>query len=77
MNFYSFLATNGWTGTVQGTPVTEGLGASGMVFDNNSASAQASSVYFNALNEDAACSSPQTGANTGGCAIKLTQAALQ
>jgi hypothetical protein len=77
VNFYSFLATNGWTGTVQGTPVTEGLGASGMVFDNNSASAQASSVYFNALNEDAACSSPQTGANTGGCAIKLTQAALQ
>ena len=48
-----------------------------MVIDNSSASAQASSIYFNALNEDAACSSPQTGANTGGCAVKLTQAGLR
>jgi hypothetical protein len=76
VNFYSFLATTGWNATVQST-ATEGLGASGMVIDNSSASAQASSIYFNALDEDAACSSPQTGANTGGCAVKLTQAALR
>jgi hypothetical protein len=76
VNFYSFFAITGWNATVQKT-ATEGLGASGMVIDNSSASAQASSIYFNALNEDAACSSPQTGANTGGCAVKLTQAGLQ
>jgi hypothetical protein len=76
VNFYSFLATTGWNATVQKT-ATEGLGASGMVIDNSSASGQASSIYFNALNEDAACSSPQGGANTGGCAVKLTQAGLQ
>jgi hypothetical protein len=76
VNFYSFFATTGWNATVQKT-ATEGLGASGVVIDNSSASAQASSIYFNALNEDAACSSPQTGANTGGCAVKLTQAGLR
>jgi hypothetical protein len=76
VNFYSFLATTGWNATVQKT-ATEGLGASGMVIDNSSASGQASSIYFNALNEDAACSNPQGGANTGGCAVKLTQAGLQ
>jgi hypothetical protein len=78
LNVFSFDITNGWT-----TPfnpqnqTTEGLGASGMVVDNSSASGQASSIYFNALNENAACSNPQTGANTGGCAVKLTQVALQ
>jgi len=76
LNLYSFLATTGWNAGIQKS-ILEGLGASGMVIDNSSASAQASSIYFNALNEDAACSSPQAGANTNGCAVKLTQAGLQ
>ncbi len=61
-------------------PVTEGFGTSGIVIDNESASNQASSIYFNALAENATCTG-NTGANTtpgtGGCAVKLTQAALQ
>ncbi len=76
----AYNVTNGWSSTFLVNPVTEGLGTSGMVVDNNAntgTSPQTSSLYFNALNEDAACSSPQSGANTGGCAIKLTQAALQ
>jgi hypothetical protein len=61
-------------------PVTEGFGTSGIVIDNESTSNQASSIYFNALAENAACTG-NTGANTtpgtGGCAVKLTQSALQ
>jgi hypothetical protein len=51
----------------------EGNGASGMVVDNNSASNQASSIYFGALDATAGCG----GGGTGGCAVKLTQAGLQ
>jgi hypothetical protein len=51
----------------------EGSGASGMVIDNNSSSGQASSVYFGALNTTASCGA----GGTGGCAVKLTQAAFQ
>ena len=63
-------------------PVTEGLGASGAVVDNSAVTTtgnfpQAASFYFNALNQNATCTNPQTGTNTGGCAVKLTQAALQ
>jgi hypothetical protein len=53
--------------------VQEGSGTSAMVVDNNSSSAQASSVYFGALSTTAACAA----GGTGGCAVKLTQAALQ
>ncbi|MGD0956829.1 MAG: hypothetical protein ABR953_08345 [Candidatus Acidiferrales bacterium] len=53
--------------------VQEGSGTSGMVVDNNSSSAQASSVYFGALSTTAACGN----GGTGGCAVKLTQAALE
>jgi hypothetical protein len=56
------------------------LGTSGMVFDNAASTTtfpQASSLYFNALNNNAACTSPQTGTNTNGCAVKLTQTGLQ
>ena len=49
--------------TVIPTPLTEGNGPSGMVVDNVSASAQASSIYFGTQ-----------GTNT---AVKLTQATLQ
>jgi hypothetical protein len=76
VNLYSFPATTGWNATFQNS-ILEGLGPSGMVIDNFSASAQASSIYFNALDEDAGCTNPQTGANTGGCAVKLTQASFQ
>jgi hypothetical protein len=80
-NLYSFNITAGWNATVQNS-FTEGLGGSGMVVDNSALTTagnfpQASSFYFNALNENATCTSPQTGANTNGCAVKLTQAALQ
>jgi hypothetical protein len=76
VNLYAFLATTGWNATVQSS-ILEGLGASGMVIDNSSGSAQASSIYFNSLNQNAACGSPQNGVNTVGCAVKLTQAGLQ
>jgi hypothetical protein len=51
-----------------------------MVIDNESTSNQASSIYFNALAENAACTGNTGGnttPNTGGCAVKLTQSALQ
>ena len=77
----SYNVTAGWSTTfLETTPATEGLGTSGMVVDNSANTTtypQASSIYLNTLNEDAACSNPQTGTNTGGCAVKLTQAALQ
>lgn len=62
--------------TAFNTLVTEGIGASGMVVDNDSASNQASSIYFNALRQNAACNNNTVVADTGGCAVKLTQAAL-
>jgi len=60
-----------------GTVVTEGLGPSGMIVDNDSASAQAASIYFNALQATATCANNTNTAATGGCAVKLTQSALQ
>src|SRR5271157_2714611 len=57
--------------------VTYGLGPSGMIVDNNSSSAQAASIYFNAQGENAACTNNTVLTDTGGCAIKLTQAGLQ
>lgn len=45
-------------------------GLSGIVVDNTSASAQASSIYFGTLNAETVCGSKV-------CAIKLTQSALQ
>ncbi len=57
--------------------VTYGLGASGMIVDNNSASAQAASIYFNAQGENLGCNNNTVLTYTGGCAIKLTQAGLQ
>jgi hypothetical protein len=58
------------------TLATEGVGTSGMIVDNNSASAQASSIYFNALQENAACNNNTNGGGTDGCAVKLTQSGL-
>jgi hypothetical protein len=58
---------------------TEGVGTSGIIVDNNASSAQAASVYFNALQENTGCSNNTNGATgaTGGCAVKLTQSNLQ
>jgi hypothetical protein len=51
----------------------EGSGTSGMVIDNNSSSAQASSIYFGAFNTTGTCGA----GGAGGCAVKLTQAGFQ
>ncbi|MBZ5566651.1 MAG: hypothetical protein LAN64_02250 [Acidobacteriia bacterium] len=63
--------------------VEYGAGPSGMIVDNNASTAtfpQAASIYFNSLQQNAACNNntpPTVLTNTGGCAVKLTQAALQ
>jgi hypothetical protein len=57
--------------------VTEGLGPSGMIVDNDSSSAQAASIYFNALQATATCTNNINVSATGGCAVKLTQSGLQ
>jgi hypothetical protein len=75
-NMYSFNSTNGWAAIPLHSAIT-GLGASGIVVDNVSASNQASSFYLNALNQNSTCTSPQTGTNTNGCATKLTQGTFQ
>ena len=63
--------------------VQYGAGPSGMIVDddaNTTTYPQAASIYFNALQENAACNNntnPTVLTDTGGCAVKLTQAALQ
>jgi hypothetical protein len=77
-NIYSFDVTSGFSMTVENS-VNEGLGTSGMVFDNAASTTtfpQASSLYFNAMRENNTCASPQSGNNTNGCAVKLTQTGL-
>ncbi len=62
------------------TVATEGLGPSGMIVDNSANTttyAQAASLYFNAQQQNAACNNNTVTTATGGCAVKLTQAALQ
>ena len=59
---------------------TEGLGGSGIVVDNAANTTtfpQAASIYFNALQQNAACNNNATPGGTGGCAVKLTQSGLQ
>jgi hypothetical protein len=60
--------------------VKEGLGPSGMIVDNQANTTtypQAASIYFNAQGENAACTNNTVLTDTGGCAVKLTQANLQ
>jgi hypothetical protein len=52
---------------------TAGNGTSAIIVDNSSAVVQASSIYFGTQKVTAACN----GNGTGGCAVKLTQAAFQ
>jgi hypothetical protein len=80
-NFYTFNITTGWAAAPQNSVVV-GLGSSGMIVDNSALTTagnypQAASIYFNALAENATCTNPQSGANTNGCAVKLTQVTLQ
>ncbi len=77
----SLNITAGFPGsTFAAGPTTEGFGTSGIIIGNESTSIQASSIYFNALDENATCTANTGGSTTlgtGGCAVKLTQAALQ
>jgi hypothetical protein len=60
--------------------VAYGLGPSGMIVDNEADTttySQAASIYFNAQGENTTCTNNTDLTDTGGCAIKLTQAALQ
>jgi hypothetical protein len=78
-NVSSANITGGFTTTFT-NPVAEGVGASGMVVDNQANTAtfpQAASIYFNALQQNATCNNNTNGGGTLGCAVKLTQAALQ
>jgi len=79
-NFSSANITNSFpTAATFTNPIREGVGASGMVVDNGANVAtfpQAASIYFNALQQNATCTN-NTNGQTGGCAVKLTQATLQ
>ena len=78
-DFGSANITSGFPSGVA-TVVTEGIGTSGMIVDNNANTTtypQTSSIYFNALSESAACTNNTVTTDTGGCAVKLTQAALE
>ncbi len=68
------ITSNPGTLTI-GSSIPEIMGASGIIVDNNSTSAQASSLYFS--NQGNSTTAVKCGATTGvGCAIKVTQAGL-
>lgn len=78
-NVTSMNITSGFPGGL-GTLVSEGLGPSGMIVDNDADTTtypQAASIYLNALQENTACTNNTVVTDTGGCAVKLTQAALE
>ncbi len=59
-----------------GSSIPEIMGASGIIIDNNSTSAQASSLYFsNQGNSTAAVKCGRAPAGVG-CAVKVTQSGL-
>lgn len=60
-----------------GGVIQEGMGVTGMVIDNDSAEPQAASFYFGAMGENSTCDNTTVTTDTGGCAVKLTQATLQ
>jgi hypothetical protein len=58
-----------------GSSIAEINGSSGIIVDNNSTSAQASSLYFS--NQGNSTAAVPCGATTGvGCAVKVTQSGL-
>lgn len=75
-NLGSANITSGFPAGI-GTVVTEGLGPSGMIVDNDSSSPQASSIYFNAMQATSTCANNTNVNAVGGCAVKLTQAGLE
>ncbi len=74
-NMGSMNITAGFPGTIG--VVTEGLGPSGMIVDNDSSAGQAGSIYFASQQASATCTNNTNLSAIGGCAVKLTQAALQ
>ena len=62
-----------------GSSIPEIMGPSGIIVDNNSTSAQASSLYFSnqGNSTNALKCGPTTGGTVGvGCAVKVTQSGL-
>jgi hypothetical protein len=72
----SFNVTAGTTPTATAAKAAASGGTSGIVVDNVSASAQASSLYFTYLS-NAAIGAACNGVTGVGCAVKLTQSGLQ
>jgi hypothetical protein len=62
-------------GPVNATTSTNNAGTSGIVMDNYSTVSQASSIYF--TTQSATTCGTAGGGNASGCAVKLTQSALQ
>lgn len=72
----SFNVTAGTTPTATSARAAASGGTSGIVVDNVSASAQASSLYFTYLS-NSAIGATCNGVTGVGCAVKLTQSGLQ
>jgi hypothetical protein len=72
----SFNVTAGTTPTATANTAAASGGTGGIVVDNVSASAQASSLYFNYLS-NSAIGATCNGVSGVGCAVKLTQSGLQ
>ncbi|HET6929642.1 MAG TPA: hypothetical protein VFI45_04925, partial [Candidatus Acidoferrum sp.] len=72
----SFNVTAGTTPTATTATAAAAGGTSGIVIDNVSASAQASSLYFTYLS-NSAIGATCNGVTGVGCAVKLTQSGLQ
>jgi hypothetical protein len=72
----SFNVTAGTTPTATAKTAAASGGSSGIVVDNVSASAQASSLYFTYLS-NSAIGATCNGVSGVGCAVKLTQSGLQ
>ena len=79
----SFNVTNSFPSAVASQIAVGGnpqlTGPSGIIVDNEANTTtfpQAASIYFNALHQNAACNNNTVTTDTGGCAVKLTQAGL-
>ncbi len=73
-NLGSMNITAGFPGTIG--VVTEGLGPSGMIVDNDSSAGQAASIYLASQQASVTCTNNTNLRAVGGCAVKLTQAGL-
>ena len=75
-NVASFDITNPLV-PANGASAREGMGITGMVIDNDSSAAQASSFYFGSIGQNTTCNNTTVTTDTGGCAVKLTQQGLR